>query len=158
MTKKTVLSAETKGDHKATAEHYKDGNRDFVKVGQLRVLVTQDGSWWFAQGLDIDYSAQGSSLEQVQEKFCHGLVATAHLYIEKFGTIQKLLKPAPPEALQEFAWEASRGLMVVVSTESEHFLDEPNTVDCTPREGVLRQLPFAGISYFQRKVESAALA
>src|ERR1700730_16092910 len=131
----------------ASAEHYKEGAHDFVKIGDLRVLVTNDGPWWFAQGLEIDYTAQGKDADEVKEKFVRGLAATAHAYIMEFGTIQKLLRPASADILRELSNASSKGLLVI-STLSEHELDAP----------VKTVLPFSGIRYFERREPVMALA
>lgn len=123
-----------------SAEHYKEGAHDFVKIGDLRVLVTKDGPWWFAQGLEIDYTAQGKSLDEVKDKFIRGLAATAHAYIMEFGSIQKLLRPAPADVLRELSNASSKGLLNI-STLSEHELEAP----------IKRALPFSGVRYFERR-------
>ena len=148
MPRKTRLTATTRGKHPATAEHYKDGPRDVVKIGNLRVLVIRDGSWWLAQGLEIDYAAQGTSLDDVKEKFLHGLAGTAHAYLDKFGSIERFLRPASADALRELAIASERKMLKLSSTtEHEMPLAEP-----------MRQLPFSGISFFERCDPEPALA
>ena len=47
-------------------------------------------------GLDIDYGARGSSLDDVTEQFESGLVATIQEHLKIYGTIENVLQVAPP--------------------------------------------------------------
>jgi hypothetical protein len=79
----------------------KDGT-NIVGIGNLRVLITHEGEAWFAQGLEIDYAAQGNSLNDVMKQFEEGLAATIHENLRVYGNIEKLLKVAPSEIWKEF--------------------------------------------------------
>ncbi len=79
-----------------------DGSKHVVGIGNLRVLISQDGSLWFAQGLEIDYFAEGVSLKDVQNSFENGLSSTIREHLKLYGTIDKLLKVAPAEIWLEF--------------------------------------------------------
>lgn len=147
MAKKTILTA--KGG-KATAKHYKEGERDVVEIGELRVLVVQDGDWWFAQGLEIDCSAQGKSEEEVKTAFMRSLVATAHAYLTELGSIQKFLRPAPPEVLRELVGAGAKG-MLSISTTSEHEIERV-------KPPVRKSLPFSGVTFYRRVGEAAGAA
>lgn len=68
-----------------------------VMVKALRVLIIPDGTGWFAQGLEIDYSAGGNSLEDVKRRFQEGLSATIQEHVRVFGSVDKLIKAAPAE-------------------------------------------------------------
>jgi hypothetical protein len=79
-----------------------DGKTHVVGIGNLKVVIVKDGeNTWFAQGLDIDYAAQGTSVENVKHNFENGLAATIHEYIKAYNSPAKMLKPAPPEVWQE---------------------------------------------------------
>jgi len=91
--KKTTIVA-AKGS-KAVAVHQTDGEQHFVGIGNLKVIICQDGESWFAQGLDIDYAASGESLEDVKNNFQLGLKGTIDLHIKAYGHIEKFLKMAP---------------------------------------------------------------
>jgi hypothetical protein len=147
MAKKTIFKA--KGGN-ATATHYKEGERDVVEIGDLRVLVVQDDKWWFAQGLEIDCSAQGRSEEEVKQAFLRSLVATAHAYLTELGSIQKFLRPAPPEVLRELVGASSKGLLSI-STVSEHEIERI-------KPPVRESLPFSGITFYRRVGEPAGAA
>jgi hypothetical protein len=87
--------------------HVDGGDRHCVAISQLRVLVSRDGEGWIAQGVEIDYAAGGDSVEDVQRRFERGLKATIHRHIERFGTVQRLLKHSPPEEWAELAGQGA---------------------------------------------------
>lgn len=92
-TKKNAASGHPVAIH---AQH-KDGIHHVVGLGNIRVLLMPDDGGWFAQGLDIDYAAQGDSLKAAKREFEDGLEATVHAHLQKTGDIRALLKFAPPE-------------------------------------------------------------
>lgn len=96
----------TKGD-KAVAVHDVDEKTGTHGVGfrNLKVVVVNDEGNWFAQGLDIDYAAQGKSLDEVKQHFQDGFKATIEQHLKIFGNIRKLLKPAPAEVWKEFYYD-----------------------------------------------------
>ena len=67
-------------------------------IGNLRVVLVPDEDFWFAQGLEIDYAAQGDSVEDAQENFQSGLNATIREHLKVYGTIRGMLRVAPQEA------------------------------------------------------------
>jgi len=86
----------------ATVFHGKaEDGTNVVGIGNIRVVVTQDEDSWFAQGLEIDYAAQGKTLKDVRKQFEEGLSATVHEHLRVFGTINKLLRVAPPDVWRE---------------------------------------------------------
>lgn len=68
----------------------------------LRVAVVPDGEAWFAQGIDVDYFAQGGSPEEAQKNFTEGLQLMIKLYMSEFKNLQ-YLNPPPPAVSQEYA-------------------------------------------------------
>ena len=133
----------SKHPSKATAEHLRDDDHDYVKLGDLGVLVARDGDWWCAQGLEIDYTAQGKSYEEVMENFTRGLLATADAYLEEFGSIEKFLRPSA-NVLRELA-KASERKLLKVTLKSIHDLHR-----LPAEEPAARALPFSGIRFFER--------
>ncbi len=83
----------------ATAIHaeHKDGVHHIVGLGNIRVLLIPEGEGWFAQGLEIDYAAQGEDLESVKTEFEAGLEATVQEHLRIKGDINTLLKCASKE-------------------------------------------------------------
>lgn len=77
-----------------------DGKHQAVGIN-LRVLILPDGKFWFAQGLEVDYGAQGDTIEQAKEHFEQGLAGTVRLHIQKHGHIEKLLRGASAESWKE---------------------------------------------------------
>ena len=45
-------------------------------LGNLRGHASKNETYWYAQGIEIDYAAQGNSVEEVKERFGSGLYAT----------------------------------------------------------------------------------
>ncbi len=70
-------------------------------IGNIRVLILGDGSGWWAQGLEIDYGAEGKTIEEAEMHFEQGLQETFRLNRERFGHIKHLFQRAIP---REF-WE-----------------------------------------------------
>ena len=122
-----------------TAVHLKSDEDHVVGIGNLRVFLVQDGMYWCAQGLEIDYVAQGNSIEEVKEAFESGLTATIHANIERHGTIRPVLTVAPPEVWQEIY--DPEVLPHLYSQASIH---------------QIKSLPFQMIQYLQRDAVSAA--
>jgi len=86
----------------ASALHAHVGDHHAVGVLSLRVLLVEDTSGWFAQGLDIDYAASGSDVDEVKKNFEDGFCATVHEHLVMHGSIERLLKPADQDAWKEF--------------------------------------------------------
>lgn len=130
--KKTSAKAETP----TTAFHVQgeslSGSHHIVGIGDLRVVIVPDGSFWFAQGLEIDYAVQGSSEDEVKKNFEYGLEATVEAHLKMHGTIEGLLNVAPPEVWKEFLGDPS-GKKKVYSQITSHLLQS--------------KLPFDGINY-----------
>ena len=90
---KTTIREFTGG--KASAIHATNESAHVVGIGNLRVMITNDDGSWFAQALEVDYAAQGSSFEDVKRRFERGLRATVDEHLKVYGSIEKLLRPAP---------------------------------------------------------------
>jgi hypothetical protein len=76
----------------------KDGSEHIVGIGNLRVMITNDDGSWFAQGMEIDFAAEGATLEEAKANFEHGLCESINEHLNIYGTIEKLLVPAPKDA------------------------------------------------------------
>src|SRR5438552_18177976 len=97
---KTKLNASAKDTH---AVHLQDEAHAAVAIWNLSVLIVPDDKFWFAQGLEINYGAQGDTPEEAQQNFQQGLLATIAQHLRVYGNIKKLLKFAPSEILTEAA-------------------------------------------------------
>lgn len=73
-----------------------------VAMLNLTVMITNDDGVWFAQGLEVDYAAQGDSLEEAKRHFEDGLHATINVNLEKYQSLKNMLTPAPAAVWQEF--------------------------------------------------------
>jgi hypothetical protein len=113
----------------------KDGT-SVVGIGNLRVIIMQDNGSYFAQGLEIDYAAQGETIEDVKKHFEDGLAATIDEHLKIFGTIQKLLVVAPQEVWNEMLF-AGAGKRYRYSQVTIHQFETP----------LKESFPFDGIEY-----------
>jgi len=112
----------------ATVEHVtmldKDNGLrlDGVGIRNLRVLVTEEeAGMWVAQGLEIDYAAQGKSVAEVKQRFQDGLRATITEQLKQFQSIKQLLVPASNDVFLEFATAIERPVFYSQTT----FIVEP---------------------------------
>jgi len=103
----TVTKKAKKKPASAMALHASDkgGLHHIVGFGNIRVIIVPDGSVFFAQGLEIDYAAQGSTVAQVKKNFEVGLEATIQQHLKIYGNIKGLLQPAPAVVWQELVPE-----------------------------------------------------
>jgi len=125
----------------ATALHAHVGDHHAVGVLSLRVFLVEDTSGWFAQGLDIDYSASGANVDEVKKNFEDGFCKTVHEHLVMHGSIERLLKPADQDAWKEF-YESPKGLRF--SSIQLYRTDDTNhSVDTV-------SLPFDSIQFMQR--------
>jgi len=70
------------------------GTAHVVGIGDLRVMIVEEEGHWFAQGLEIDYAADGLSLDDVKRRFEQGLASTVSEHVKIYGSIQHLLRVA----------------------------------------------------------------
>jgi len=89
-----------------------DGKLHIVGISALKVVIMKDGANWFAQGLDVDYAAEGVDVENAKQNFENGLVATIHQHIKAYNEPTKVLKPAPPEVWQEMFYAPLMGATI----------------------------------------------
>jgi len=122
---------------------HKDGEHHAVLIWNLSVLIVPDEKFWFAQGLEINYGAQGDTPEDAQKHFQEGLAKTIHQHIKVHGNIEKLLKFAPSTILKEAA--QNKSLIRPFAQVSFH-----GVLDA----GARRAIPFDGIDY--RVLQQAA--
>ena len=78
-----------------TAIHLSGEGDHIVGIGNLRVYIVKDGDYWCAQGLEIDYLAQGKTIADAQKAFEQGLAATIHENLNLNNTIEPVLKGGP---------------------------------------------------------------
>ena len=104
-----VLVRTARTDSGAVAVHAKVGSTHAVAIGNLRVMIVRDDDKsWFARGLEIDFAEQGTSLEDVQDRFEKSLTETIQEHLNVRGNIRELLRFAPSEVLQEY-YDAAAG-------------------------------------------------
>jgi len=103
VTKKMKKSRAASPKTKALHARHKDGSRHVVGLWNLHVMLIQEGKFWVAQGLEIDYVVQGNSIEEAKSNFEKGLEDTIDLNLKMYKNIEGLLIFAPNEILQEAA-------------------------------------------------------
>ena len=131
-------ASESMPDTTAFQGAVEDGSH-VVGIGDLRVVIIPDGDSWFAQGLEIDYAAQGDTVENAQENFQNGLAATIHEHLKIHGTIKNILRIAPQEA-----WD-----LVFSTTAEPHTFSQVSFHQISEMQGLL-SLPFQGIKYLEQ--------
>jgi hypothetical protein len=124
----------------AAAVHVESDDGKGQAVGiSLRVLIQPDGKFWYAQGLEIDYGAQGATPEAAREHFEKGLSGTITLHLQKHGHIEKLLK-----RVDNKTWKEAISNQVNIETFSQvsfHSIDAANA----------DVFPYPMIEYYQSK-------
>ena len=128
----------------AAAFHVKLGDNHVVGILNLKVILIQEAGSWFAQGLEIDYAAEGKTLEEVKAAFEKGFCGTIYENLRVYGKLDKFLVPAPVEIWKEMFYDCSD--MNAFSQITVHNLAE--------KVGSL--LPFKAIEYIQRAEKVAA--
>ena len=95
------------GPRLTRAAHIKNktsrGNADVVAIQDLHVMLVHEDGVWFAQGIEIDYLSQGSSIEEAKLFFEKGLEETIDLNLKELGHIYGILRWAPEDVLAEYA-------------------------------------------------------
>ena len=82
--------------------HKSKDDGHLVGIGDLRVMLVHENGSWFAQGMEIDYSSQGETVEEAKDNFARGLKLTIREHLKKYGGIDRLLAPAPADVWKEF--------------------------------------------------------
>ena len=77
-----------------------DGTAHVVVINNLQVLITERDGCYFAQGLEIDYAAEGRDVDDVRRAFEYGLAQTINAHLRQFGSIERLQRSAPPDVLE----------------------------------------------------------
>lgn len=134
----------------AAAVHMKSGDDHLVGVSALRVLLSKDGGGWFAQGLEIDYAAAGSDLDEVKNNFSKGLVETVHQHLKMLGTIKHLLKVSPQEAWDEF-YSVVPGQKDSIQS-SYSVLQFHHCSETKVEEVEIEDFPFTSINFIEREL------
>jgi hypothetical protein len=139
---KTTIAAAKGGGSKALAVHETDGETHLVGIGNLRVLVCKDGGAWFAQGLEIDYAANGRTLKEVKHNFEEGLAKTIDLHIKVYDNLDKFLDAAPRSAWKDL-WQLNKKRIYDYSQVSQH-------------ASLLKSLHLDGVTYIQPEPDEVA--
>jgi hypothetical protein len=97
------LSRQGKGVEAMTLRHERQNDgRHRVEIAALKVLLIQEGDHWIAQGLDLDYAAAGTSIQDVKDRFSQGLYHTIDEHLKRNGSLESFIRPAPREVWQMY--------------------------------------------------------
>ena len=114
--------------------NHDDDSGDEVACSRLNVVLKRDDEFWYAQGVQIDYVAQGVNIEDVQAKFVEGLAETLLLHAQRFGSVEKVLRWAP-----ESEWKDE--------LHNEHYRVSFHAFDDNETRQLAELLPFSGVLY-----------
>jgi hypothetical protein len=132
-----------------TALHGKTSDGvDIVMIDKLRVALTRDGNAWVAQGLEIDYAAEGTSVEDAKEQFQTGLMLTLRENIRVFGHIKGVLRVVPQDVW--YALMAENVLRQVHSQISAHKVSRLWKSFARPNATLVAP-PVGAIDYYMRE-------
>lgn len=134
------------------SKNHADGSTHAVGFGDLRVMILEEDGIWYAQGMEVDYIAEGSSLEAAQKAFEEGLALTIAANLKHCGNIEDLLQPASAEVWAEFYQQDSGRYLY--STVSTHVIDQQfeevlmvATTNAQAKPAAVTRLPFNRINY-----------
>ena len=127
-----------------TSAHADAGDQHAVLVNALRVVVTQDEGQWFAQGLELDYAAAGTTEEDVKTRFAQGLGATINEHIQIYGNIERVVKVAPQDA-----WD------LWLIGDRHYTLDHVSIHNLQESAPAVQELPFSGIAFLGKPLTEA---
>lgn len=139
--KRSVISFWTSDDDacQGAALHAKDGNNHTILMKSIRVLIVQDGEeTWYAQSIDIDYAACGSSLENVQHNFAHGLKGTLKANLKRYGHVDRVMQTPPMSDWKYLlsenfqAFEHSNVSSHKINDSAEELVEEITFENCPP--------------------------
>lgn len=83
----------------ASAQQFVHGDHHVVDIKNINVAIYQKGKHWIAQGVEIDYIAQGDTVDDVKRAFENGLEGTINQHLKIHGDIDRLLKCSPDSVL-----------------------------------------------------------
>ena len=144
-----TYTASTKSGSKAA--HAKAGDMHAIALKDIRVFLVPDGEAWYAQALELDYAAGGNSIEEAKTNFEEGLIATICEYLKYYGSIEKFLKPAPPEDWQEYYQTPANQLHLYSSVAAVELL----RLGRKPGRLQAEELPFTSLMFFSKEKQAA---
>jgi len=106
-----------------------------VAIWNLSVLIVPGEGRWFAQGIEINYGAQGDTVKDAQEHFQRGLLLTINQHLRMYGNVERMVKFASSEILKE---AAQKGCSISrLSRVSFHeILDDAKAREAVPFDGI----------------------
>lgn len=118
--------------------HLEGDDEHAVLIQSLRVVIVKDGEQWFAQGLELDYAAAGTSQDDVKSRFRDGLAATINEHLKVYGSVDRMLKVAPQEAWNLWLAQGKR-----------YKFDQASFHPIETKDAQIYDFPFTGIAYLE---------
>jgi hypothetical protein len=78
-------------------KHFDEGNQQRTEIDSLYVVLSKTNEGWFAQGIQIDHFAEGTTEDEVMDNFASTLAKTIDLHIGTYSSIDRLLVTAPDD-------------------------------------------------------------
>jgi muconolactone delta-isomerase len=66
---------------------------------EIHVVCVPDGKFWFGQGVELDYAAAGTTIDELKDNFVRGFKATTDVHLEEYGKLS--IRQTPAESLAE---------------------------------------------------------
>jgi len=88
------------------------GHLHGILLDQLAVLLYEEDGGWFAQGLQIDHFAQGTTEDEAKKSFTKSLKWTMEDHLKQFGKLEYLLTPAPAQVWKDFWAQVAKNKQV----------------------------------------------
>ncbi|HWW61332.1 MAG TPA: hypothetical protein VN181_08190 [Thermoanaerobaculia bacterium] len=73
-----------------------------LAIWSLRVWITEEAGYFVAQGLEVDYAAQGRTREEAMQLFSEGFARTIDAHLREFESADAFLKPVSAQLLMDF--------------------------------------------------------
>lgn len=115
--------------------------------GMLRAVILQDSSCnaYVIQGLEVDYAAQGSTIEEARKNFEYGLAASLFANQKMFNHVDNFLVAAPPDVWWDCLYKQRAATLKRSLSHTFHSALALNDV---------QSLPFENIEYFDFSVDA----
>lgn len=126
-----------------------------ASVKALHVLLCQEDGAWSAQGVEIDYAACGNSVEEATKNFVDGLAHTVVQHLLIRGNLDKVLKWAPKEVMEEWLKTPPAAINKVGFEATAKAFEGANIQE--PQKAAAK-FPFDGFQFIQPEPHTHAIA
>jgi hypothetical protein len=120
-------------------------------LGTVDIDVQPDGPFWYADGVNVDYGAQGDTIEEAVHNFQEGLEATIKLQLKHLKNPLGLLKKSTA-VRDSFIFAGIQFLSFAICTMSWRAVAQANIFAAVITDAILSTLSFF---LFRKIVDSA---